>query len=118
METQDRRKFLRTKLYVGLNYKILDQPAREVTSQTADISAGGVRIVLLEDHPVGTSVQLKFLLPHFLQEIKTVGKIVWTKELPLPQMALGKAFEAGIEFTYIHPHDQERIQKYVLEQEK
>lgn len=74
-----------------------------------NISAGGIYLVVEQDMPVGTFIEMKFELPPPEHPIYAIGKVVRKEE----REEEGKTrYGLGVKFTNIKPEDQERISKY------
>jgi c-di-GMP-binding flagellar brake protein YcgR len=83
------------------------------TTQSRDISEGGVRLILWDRFENGTLLKLKFLLPGFNRIIVATGQIVWTQEVATVDAKTKKTYDAGIEFIYVDSEDRKKITEYV-----
>ncbi|MDP2939065.1 MAG: PilZ domain-containing protein [Candidatus Omnitrophota bacterium] len=110
---QERRKFVRLDISCNVNYKILDEkPIIQDKSQTKNISAGGICLIVDEELKPGTSLDLDFELPDKKTPIKAKGMVVWIK--PFKIASEQQHFDSGIEFTQISPTERKRIDQYVF----
>lgn len=117
MVIAERRRFPRLSLNVEVEYKILEQIEPEfVITETKNLSAGGIRIILLEKVNIGTLLELKFLIPDLNKILSAIGKVVWIEEFIVGDIKTGKAYDAGIEFINISKEDREKIKQYVISQ--
>lgn len=113
MDVNEKRKFPRLPINVGIKYEITDPKAAETKStQSKNISVGGICIIALEKMPVGSTLNLNFFLPDDKKIIKAKGKIAWSKEFSIGSDN-NKAYDLGIEFIQIAKSDRKRIDKYV-----
>lgn len=115
MIPEERRKFPRLLLNVGVEYTILDEAdSSSAETYIKNISAGGLCIILLEPLCVGARLNLRFLLPELNNEIKTECRIVWSREFIIGEgQSQTKGYEAGIEFINISSEERNTINKYV-----
>ena len=114
---EERRKYVRLDTRLKITYTVLkDKRNSSLSTETRDISGGGIRLFLAEGVPVGALLQLTILLPEDTKPIVSIGKVVWLEEFSIlhSQKQEGKLLEAGIEFTEIDPKDRDRIIKYVI----
>jgi len=114
----ERRKYPRLNVDVDVEYAILttlspEDKDSQSTTQTKNISAGGICIIVYEDLPVGSLLHLKIFLPDSFEAIEAKGKIVWKSEMFMSS-DLRSRYEVGVEFVEINEEDRDRIYKYVL----
>lgn len=110
----EKRKYPRLTLNVGVEYKILKGFEFEsTTTQSKNISAGGICIIALDKFEVGSSLSLKFSLPELDKPINAAGRVVWIEEFSVGDVSSSKAYDAGIEFIHIQEEDREKISQYV-----
>lgn len=94
----DRRKFPRA------NYKCLvtvrkKDGVQTFTTQTENIGAGGVCVILPERLDIFTNVDLVITLIVGPAPIRSAGSVVWTVKSCNPKKAKANCFDTGIEFT-------------------
>src|SRR3989338_11631550 len=110
----NRRKFPRA------NYKCLITIRKRLTSktiatQTENIGAGGICVIIKEDLGLFQGVDLELHLEDNRPPVKCGGTIVWVvKKSELKQKG-GFLYDTGIEFIDIRPEDRERISELVEE---
>lgn len=92
----ERRRSLRAKLIVRVDYSTVDEMFSEFTS---DINEGGVFIETENPQPPGTEVALHFNLPGSERIVKTMGVVVRTSD-----GEAGEGCGMGIEFETL-PED-------------
>lgn len=115
MISEERRKFPRLLLNVGVEYIILDEAdSTAALTSSKNISAGGLCIILLEPLCVGTQLELSFLLPEDENMIKAQCRVVWSREFIIGEGAgQAKGYESGIEFINISAGERNTISKYI-----
>lgn len=82
---------------------------RHVT-QTQDVSAGGVCVVIREAIPVGSRIRLEVYVPSLNRTIQAVGRVVRC----VPQKR-GSGLVLGIQFEQIDPSDRTALNQAVEE---
>ena len=114
----ERRRYVRLDTRLKIVYTVLqNEKDASVTSETKDISGGGIRIFLSEPIPIHTLLKLTIYLPDDPKPIVCSGKMVWAEEFTVLQDEKGKngnQYEAGVSFIEIDPKDRDRIIKYVI----
>lgn len=118
MIREERRKFPRLLLSVGVEYKVLNEsvpPSSPVTTYSKNISVGGICIILLEEVKIDTVLDLTFLLSDCKEIIKAQGKVVWLREFVIGVNQSIRGYEAGVEFTDISEENKIKINEYVME---
>ena len=78
----------------------------EQVSQTKDIGAGGVSLIVKEAVALGALIHLDILAPVLHRAIAVQGKVVRCT-------AIKQGFELGVRFVKIDPTDQEELNKAV-----
>ena len=112
---EERRKFPRLKFVVGVDYKIVkENHFTSTATQSKDIAAGGVCIVVLDKLEVGSSLSLKFSLPDSAKPISAIGRIAWLEEFSVGSSHNSKAYDAGVEFIDIEDEDKQKISQFVI----
>lgn len=99
MSTEDRRQFARVQRQIEIEYSA-ELP---VTTQTADLGAGGAFILTPEPLPVGANLQFRFYLGEKRRLIEGTARVAWAER------TLGMA----VEFLDLTLEDRERIRAYV-----
>ncbi len=103
----ERRRFKRAKFPCRIY--ILTAPLHIIKCNTENIGAGGIRVLIDENLPVGSNVGLKLYL--LKEPIECKGKVVWLVERNNNK---GEAkFDIGIEFHQISQKDRENIDIFV-----
>jgi len=110
----DRRKFPRA------NYKCLvtlrkKDGVQTFTTQTENIGAGGVCVILPERLDIFASVDLVITLVEGRPPIKTGGSIVWTVKSCDPKKLKANCYDTGIEFVDLSKENYQLIEKVVVE---
>jgi len=108
----NRRKFPRA------NYKCLIAIKKRLTSkiistQTENVGAGGICVIIKEDLGLFQGVDLELYLEDNRPPIKCGGTIVWVVRKTDPKLKGIYLYDTGIEFIDIRPEDRERISEIV-----
>ena len=109
----NRRKFPRA------NYKCLITIKKRLTSktistQTENVGAGGICVVIKEDLGLFQGVDLDLYIDDNRPPIKCGGTVVWVVKKSSTKKA-SILYDTGIEFIDIRPEDRERISEVVEE---
>ena len=105
----EHRKFPRLSVRCDISFEVHGERG-VFSTMTQNIGAGGVSLVLDQDVPRSSRVNLELNLDD--ETIECVGKVVWSVE----KKVLGakkSAFDLGIEFMDIPPEDREKINRYI-----
>ncbi len=111
---QERRKYVRLKATVEVDYTIIGRPG-EVNVFSKNISAGGLCIIVAKQLPVDTPLQLEIKIPDLKDPIPALARVVWQKETQGSPDKSGVSFDTGIEFTGISDFDRFNIKRYIEE---
>ncbi len=104
---RERRRFKRA--VYPCNIYILTAPLHVIKSQTENIGAGGVRVIIDERIPISSKVGIKLYLSE--RPIECKGRIVWVVENKDNDHK--GCFDTGIEFYQISDEDQKTIDIFV-----
>ena len=104
----NRRKFPRA------NYKCLITIKKRLTSkvistQTENIGAGGICVIIKDDLGLFQGVDLELFLEDSKPQIKCGGTVVWVVKKSEPKQKGAYLYDTGIEFIDVRPEDRERI---------
>jgi len=104
----NRRKFPRA------NYKCLIAIKKRLTSktistQTENIGAGGICIVIKEDLGLFQGVDVELYLDENKPPVKCGGTVVWVVKKSEPKRKGNYLYDTGVEFIDIRPEDRDRI---------
>lgn len=119
LETLQRRKHYRLDCLLGVEYIILDSTGEPSTTEWQkgvfkNISASGSCLVIDEKLPKGTEIKIKL----FLSDIVQIGVIATImRTTPVDNQNI-KKYEHGMLFTEISDRDQEKLIKYIFEQQR
>ncbi len=110
----NRRKFPRA------NYKCLISLKKRLTSKTIstnteNIGAGGICVVIKEDLGLFQGVDLSLYLENDRPPIRCGGTVVWVVKKSEPKKKGSYLYDTGIEFIDIRPEDGEKISAVVEE---
>ena len=115
MSGRERRRFPRLALNAEVEYAVSEQEEAELfTTESRNISAVGVCIIVFERLEQGAILDLKFPLPQLNKFIITKGRVAWIRELTIRNKKVGMVYEAGIEFINIKDTDRGELEKYIL----
>lgn len=109
----NRRKFPRA------NYKCLISikkrlNAKTISTQTENIGAGGICVLLKEDLGLFQGVDVELFLDENRPPVKCGGTVVWVvKKSSLKKS--GTIYDTGVEFIDMRPEDREKISELVEE---
>jgi len=110
----NRRKFPRA------NYKCLITikkrlTSRTISTQTENIGAGGICVIIKDDLGLFQGVDLEiFIETDNLPPIKCGGTVVWVVKKTTPKKS-SYVYDTGIEFIDIRPEDRDKISEVVEE---
>ena len=110
----NRRKFPRA------NYKCLITIKRRLTAktiatQTENIGAGGICVIIKEDLGLFQGVDLELHLEDKRPPVKCGGTIVWVVKKSETGKKGAYLYDTGIEFIDLRPEDRERVSEVVEE---
>jgi c-di-GMP-binding flagellar brake protein YcgR len=108
----NRRKFPRA------NYKCLITIKKRLTSktistQTENIGAGGICVMIKDDLGLFQGVDLEITLDDAKPSIKCGGTVVWVVKKSEPKQKGAYIYDTGVEFIDIRPEDRDRINDVV-----
>lgn len=110
----ERRKFFRFRRTLDAVYRIEKKPHIRTYCRTADISEGGLRLVLDAKLSPGEIVDLLMEIPGTDRETEAEGKVVWCNESPDQDDPAGKRlFHIGIQFCRITGRSAKVLGDYI-----
>ncbi len=100
------------------NYKYLITIKKRLTSkvistETENIGAGGICVILKEDLGLFQGVDLELHINDSKPPVKCGGTVVWVVKKSEPRQKGVYLYDTGIEFIDIRPEDRERISAVV-----
>ncbi|MFH0764276.1 MAG: PilZ domain-containing protein [Candidatus Omnitrophota bacterium] len=109
----NRRKFPRA------NYKCLISikkrlTAKTISTETENIGAGGICVIIKEDLGLFQGVDVELYLDENRPPIKSGGTVVWVVKKSFSKKG-SYLYDTGIEFIDIRPEDREKISERVEE---
>ncbi len=107
---QERRKTVRINESFKVVYQVV-KSFRMVSSQSRDISEGGICLPVLQHLEPKMILDLEIYLEGGQKPIKAVGEVVWLKEIK----DLKFPFLIGIKFIKINPEGANRLHVYIKE---
>jgi len=94
---KERRRYPRLDVYHLAKYRLISQPESDlITAHIKDIGGGGVCLLLNEEIPVNSTIQIYINFPELTQPIPCIAKIAWVKRIDKL-----KKYKAGVEFLEI-----------------
>jgi hypothetical protein len=115
-KSEDRRRFPRFNLLVDVAVTKRATSNKEEILSSKNISQGGVCLISFEKPNMGDLMDLKVRLPGIKDEIKTIGKVTWIRELSIGAAQKTQRFEIGLEFIGLNDPTFELINKYLYNQ--
>jgi c-di-GMP-binding flagellar brake protein YcgR len=109
----NRRKFPRANYKCTISIK-KRLTAKTIATQTENIGAGGICVLIKEDLGLFQGVDVELFLDENKHPIKCGGTIVWVVRKASAKKS-GTLFDTGIEFIDIRPEDRERVTEIVEE---
>ena len=108
----NRRKFPRA------NYQCLivikrRQNARTIQTQTENIGAGGICVIIKEDLGLFQGVDIELFIDDGKGPVKCGGTVVWVVKKSDPKQKGIHLFDTGVEFVDMRPEDRERMDMIV-----
>ena len=87
----EKRAHPRFKFKIPVKYRVIEgqketnaEPERKIklqTSQTMDVSLGGVYIIMVQPLNIGSILRVEITLPGISQEISAFSEVVWTNNI-------------------------------------
>ena len=110
----NRRKFPRAayKCLITIKKRVT---AKTISTQTENIGAGGICVIIKDDLGLFQGVDLELYIDDGKGQIKCGGTVVWVVKKSDPKQKGVHLYDTGIEFIDIRPEDRERITSIVEE---
>ncbi|MFA7677164.1 MAG: PilZ domain-containing protein [Candidatus Omnitrophota bacterium] len=106
---KERRQSIRINDSLKVSYQVI-KSFRLVSTQSKDISEGGMSLPILQRLSPGMALDLEIYLSDSQKPIKATGEIMWSKEVT----GLKFPYMVGVKFLKINPAALNRIRNYVL----
>lgn len=111
---KNRRQYPRFAKSLEVAYSVLKRAVMVAKGETVNISEGGVKLLLDEKLPLGTTLNLKISLPHNGQVSEITGDVVWTEEAPdVKDPSDKRFFYSGIRFSSIKESSGKSFVDYI-----
>lgn len=112
---QERRRYARFKKTLEVTYSVETKPHLKNSGTTANISEGGMKLMLCEKLPKGAILDLNIPIPSSGQDqtAEIEGSVVWSEEAPSADPMCKRAFCAGIKFLTIKEPHGSRLIDYI-----
>lgn len=89
--------------------------AKTISTQTENIGAGGICVIIKEDLGLFQGVDLELNLEDNRPPVKCGGTVVWVVKKSEPRQKGSSLYDTGLEFIDIRPEDRERLSELVEE---
>lgn len=111
---KDRRRFARLDLALTVSYAVIDRAGEvehdPLKALTADISAGGIRLMTPTPIAPGTRLDLGIFLGEDAKPVKAWGEVVWQRKLS------PTSYETGVEIHGVDDKDRKRFMSFIFDQ--
>ena len=121
----EKRKFKRVSLNVRLFYKVQRPPEvslrvgdKEITTQTLDLSQGGMGFITGYELPPATELTVNFSLifkKHSLLNVKAFGRVMNCRSIS--QSKENPSYRVGVEFTNLTAFDGWKLSDFIKEKQ-
>lgn len=91
------------------------QNSRVGSSNSTNVSGGGIQLVLPEKFPLGAELDLEFSVSERERPFRIVGQVVWMSEIP-PEEGI-RLFRTGLRFVKMDRKEAERLKRSLYEKE-
>jgi len=108
----DRRRFPRANYQCMVTVRKKGSP-HTFRTQTENLGAGGVCVVLDNRLEIFSTVDLIITLENCTPPVKCMGTVVWTVKKRDPKKVKPQLYDIGVEFSNIVPDDRVKIDKLV-----
>lgn len=106
---EERRQFIRINKSLIVRYQVLKDFLQASSSESKDISEGGIRLPVAKRFIPGIILKLWIRLEEISEPIIAVGEVLWLKDIS----GSGLPYEVGIKFIKIDSGDRSRLYNYV-----
>ncbi|MFA5145852.1 MAG: PilZ domain-containing protein [Candidatus Omnitrophota bacterium] len=87
--------------------------AKTISTNTENIGAGGICVIIKEDLGLFQGVDLELHIDDDLEPIRCGGTVVWVVKKADPRQKGVHFYDTGLEFIDVRPEDRERISEVV-----
>ncbi len=109
---EERREHKRFKNDLDVEYKVEKKPHLK-TGKSADISKGGMKLLLDEKLSKGSILDLKLTIPGTKNTIEVEGEVIWTDDAEERDPSGKRFFHTGIKFVAIKEPYGEHLSGYL-----
>jgi c-di-GMP-binding flagellar brake protein YcgR len=110
---KERRKHIRFRKALDINYSVRKKSRHNNPGRTADISEGGIKLLLDEKLQKGVIIGLKIPLPNSHQPVEIEAEVMWSEEAPHKDMSGKRFFYSGVMFRGSSDPSYELLDRYV-----
>ena len=104
---EEQREFIRCELMQDIKFSYVQEPDKKYSAVCADISKGGMKIVVQDRLSGGSRLKVFFELPRQDDSFECEAKVVWFRE------DKDNGYAAGLIFTKVEERDRDKIWKYI-----
>lgn len=109
----ERRTAIRAPLRVPVRYSVQASTKTDNSSLTRDVSPDGLGILLGEQVPPGTTVNLEIQLPGSQQDFTAQGRVIWQSDLKEQASIRPSGFATGIRYIQIDDASRGRLADFI-----
>lgn len=110
---KERRKHIRFKKMLEINYVVRKKPHIKNNCKTIDISEGGAKIFLDEKLSKGAIMDLHISIPDSKEIVAIEGEVVWSEDASQDKESGKRFFYCGIKFFAIKEPSQVSLIEYI-----
>lgn len=110
---KERRKHVRFKKILEVDYTVRKKPRLKNDARTADISEGGMKIVLYEKLAKGTIMEIRIPLPGLNRMAVVEGEVMWSEEAHEHPASTKRIFYSGIRFRALKDPSDSSLFTYI-----
>jgi len=110
----ERRKFYRFKQSLDATYRLEKGRRMRAYCRIADISEGGLRLIIDAKFALGSILDLRVLFPNSQREAEMEAKVVWCDESgDLTDPSGKRLFQLGVQFCGVPDHSAKILAEYI-----
>jgi c-di-GMP-binding flagellar brake protein YcgR len=112
-EGKERRKHVRFKKILPINYTVEKKLHLKSTTTSVDISEGGMKLLTHEKLNKGAILDLKIKLDNTAEEVEVEGQVVWCEDIKTKASSDERLFYIGMQFSALKESSGKRLVDYV-----
>ena len=110
--SEERREHSRFEEDLEVEYRVEKKP-RPYKGRTANISKGGMKLLMDEKLSIGTVLDLKIYIPKKKGTVEVGAQVVWTKDVDEKDPSGKRLFHSGIKFIGIKEPSDTYFSEYI-----